>query len=152
MRTLAGELVEGNARLRAPLLLFAVLEGKTDLLMNALPMGDEYKSVRADMESMRGQDLQTLLERKQLPEVYLKVWKSYLVRNSSDTRNEELKDAMRQKILRMQAEKAITNYRIYTDLGLNPGNINDWLKNGDSRKVSYQTAAKVVDYTVKYTI
>jgi hypothetical protein len=43
--------------------------------------------------------------------------------------------------------KNITNYRIYTDLKLNHGNINSWLKNGDCDKVSLETARRVLKYT-----
>ncbi len=57
---------------------------------------------------------------------------------------------MRKKILSIQKEKNCSNYRVYTDLHLNPGNINSWLKNGDSTKVSYQTAEKIMNYVLQY--
>lgn len=34
--------------------------------------------------------------------------------------------------------------------GLNPGNINIWLKNGDSRKVSYDTAERMMRCLLQY--
>ncbi len=42
--------------------------------------------------------------------------------------------------------KNISNYRINTNLGLNHGNINAWLKNGECDKLSLETAGKVLRY------
>ena len=53
---------------------------------------------------------------------------------------------MRQKVKRLQEKYGVTNYRIYTDLRLNPGNLNAWLKHGDSDKVSLDTARKTLRY------
>lgn len=83
-------------------------------------------------------------------EDYSKVWHSFLVARDAPKRDDDLKGAMRKKILQLQAEKKCSNYRVYTDLKLNPGNINSWLKNGDSAKVSYQTAERVMDYVLQY--
>lgn len=44
------------------------------------------------------------------------------------------------KIKQMQQDKHISNYRIYTDLKLNAGNINDYLTNGRADKLSLKTA------------
>ena len=35
-------------------------------------------------------------------------------------------------------------------LKLNPGNVNSWLKNGNSAKVSFKTAEKILDYVAGY--
>lgn len=40
----------------------------------------------------------------------------------------------------MQQDKHISNYRIYTDLKLNAGNINDYLTNDRADKLSLKTA------------
>ena len=53
---------------------------------------------------------------------------------------------IRQRILSMQKEKGVSNYRIYKTLGLNPGNINDWLKNGAGEKVSLTTAREALEH------
>ena len=65
-------------------------------------------------------------------------------------RDEALKAAMRKKVLRLQEEKKCSNYRVYTDLKLNPGNINSWLKTGDCTKVSYHTAERVMNYVLQF--
>ena len=53
---------------------------------------------------------------------------------------------MRQKVKRLQEKKGAANYRIYTDLRLNLGNLNTWLKHGDSDKVSLETARRTLRY------
>ena len=56
------------------------------------------------------------------------------------------KELMRKKVKRLQEKNGVTNYRIYTDLKLNPGNLNAWLKHGDSEKVSLETARMTLRY------
>ena len=40
----------------------------------------------------------------------------------------------------------MTNYRIYTDLKLNPGNLNAWRKHGDGDEVSLETDRRTLRY------
>ncbi|WP_308564437.1 hypothetical protein [uncultured Faecalibacterium sp.] len=44
----------------------------------------------------------------------------------------------------------MTNYRIYTDLRLNPGNVNAWLKHNDSSKMSLDCARQIYKYAKSY--
>ena len=53
---------------------------------------------------------------------------------------------MRSRILRLQKERNVTNYRLYTDLKMNPGNLNAWLKHGDGNKISLDRARDVLRY------
>lgn len=55
-------------------------------------------------------------------------------------REDRTKLLMLKKIKQMQQDKHISNYRIYTDLKLNAGNINDYLTNGRADKLSLKTA------------
>ena len=80
-----------------------------------------------------------------LPAEYHKVWRSYQSRKNRGQADEHTKELMRQKVKRLQ-EKSVTNYRIYTDLKLNPGNLNAWLKHGDGDKVSLETARRAIRY------
>ena len=80
-----------------------------------------------------------------LPAEYHKVWRSYQSRKNRGQADEHTKELMRQKVKRLQ-EKSVTNYRIYTDLKLNPGNLNAWLKYGDGDKVSLETARRALRY------
>ena len=48
-------------------------------------------------------------------------------------------------------KKKLTNYRLYTDLKLNPGNVNAWLKHNDSSKMSLDCARQIYKYAKSYT-
>ena len=50
----------------------------------------------------------------------------------------------------MMDDKKITKYRVYRDLSLNPGNINDYLTNGNSKKVSMNVVKKIYNYCRNY--
>ena len=85
-----------------------------------------------------------------LPSAYHKVWRSYLAQKNRKDTDANTKELMRQRILAMQADKGVSNYRIYKELNLNPGNINDWLKNGAGEKVSLATARRAFVYVNSY--
>ncbi len=147
---LAGEVSSGNMRLRAPLLLYAAAHGKTARLRTQLAAkgcGEELMNMLARLENT---DLEEALKAGELPEEYCKVWNSYCVRRDGPAHEDTLKAAMRRKIIQMQNTKRCSNYRLYTDLKLNPGNINAWLKHGDSAKVSYRTAERMITYLTEY--
>ena len=149
LKTLSAEAAD-NHRLRAPLVLYAMMAGKDALLRKYLD-GTIYGGKLCDMLSyMQGRDIERMLEDRQAPEEYLKAWDSFKASRAAPGREKELKAAMRKKILRLQEEKRCSNYRIYKDLNLNPGNVNSWLKHGDGSKVSYRTAERIVDYAVQY--
>lgn len=82
----------------------------------------------------------------QVPAEYHKVWRSYMSRKNRGRADDYTKELMRQKVKRLQEKNGVTNYRIYTDLKLNPGNLNAWLKHGDSDKVSLDTARRTLRY------
>ena len=50
------------------------------------------------------------------------------------------------RIVELQEEKGITNYRIYKSLNLNPGNVNAFLKNGDVSKMGLNTVRKILEF------
>ena len=47
-------------------------------------------------------------------------------------------------------KKKLTNYRLYKDLKLNPGNVNAWLKHNDSSKMSLDCARQIYKYAKSY--
>lgn len=64
-------------------------------------------------------------------------------------RDNGLKKQYRMKILSIQKEKNITNYRIYTSLKLNVGNTNDFLKNDNLNKLSLKKIQKIYEYCIQ---
>lgn len=56
------------------------------------------------------------------------------------------KKLFREQILRLQKLHQVTNYRLYTDLNLNHGNINDFLKNNRLEKLSLKNTKRMLKY------
>ena len=147
---LADEALSGNYRLRAPLVLYAVKAEKTELLLGFLEKHEDTLEMQRMLSVFSETAPEELFACSSVPNEYLKVWNSFLVAQKAPARDQELKAAMRKKVLSLQAEKNCSNYRLYTDLKLNPGNINSWLKSGDCNKVSFRTAERVMDYILSY--
>ena len=57
---------------------------------------------------------------------------------------------MHKRVRELQAQKQVSNYRIYHDLNLNPGNLNAWLTHQDCSKVSLNTTRKTLNYLRQY--
>ena len=150
LQILAREAITDNPRLKAPLLLYAIENEKIHTLRETISKEERAAEIIHMLDTLSEQNIRNELEEGKLPEEYQKVWNSYMVRKNAPKREEELKEKMRKKIVALQQQKNCTNYRIYTDLKLNPGNINSWLKNGNSAKVSFKTAEKILDYVAGY--
>ena len=150
IRALAKEAVNDDPRLMVPLLLYAVYHGKTELLRRSLAENNCGKEILKLLDELETSGPEEALRSEPLYDEYRKVVNSFRAEAERPANNEQLKDAMRSRILEMQRAKNCSNYRIYTDLKLNPGNINEWLKNGDSRKVSYRTAERIVSYLMSF--
>ena len=145
LRRLCAEAAGTNARLREPLLLYAAFSGKLDYF------GTQAKKAGLDgyygsLLTIPGEKLENALQNGMLPSEYQKVWNSYLVEKHQKDRENETVALMRQKILRLQKQSGVSTYRIYTDLQLNPGNVNAWLKHGNHDKVSLDTARTILNY------
>ena len=150
LQILAREAITDNPRLKAPLLLYAIENEKIHTLRETISKEERAAEIIHMLVTLSEQNIRNELEEGKLPEEYQKVWNSYMVRKNAPKREEEVKEKMRKKIVALQQQKHCTNYRIYTDLKLNPGNINSWLKNGNSAKVSFKTAEKILDYVAGY--
>lgn len=142
---------DDNPRLREPLYLYAMVSGKLEVLQRALPRQEstsyfifhEWLAVYSDLETVLAR-LQSADEA--LPERFVRVWKSYVaVRDRTENEN-HLKSLMREKAIELLAAKKVSNYRVYTDLGLNPGNTNAWLKHADNSKMSLSNARSILTY------
>lgn len=143
---LMSEAAETAPRLREPLLLYAVMTGKQELLCRAAEKHG-LTGFYGSALHLSPLEVERSLEQNSLPEGYQKVWNSYKSRKNRYSADSMTKDMMRSRVLALREKKRITNYRIYTDLGLNPGNLNAWLKHGDGRLVSLDTARAVLRYT-----
>ena len=143
---LAEEASNDNPRLREPLLLYAFASGKKDLLLRAAKRFSLEGFYEPVLIVLSENDINTVFEKGLLPEGYKKVWRSYIAKKNSQYTDDMTKELMRNKILRLQKQRGITNYRLYTDLKMNPGNLNAWLKHGFGNKISLDGARDVLNY------
>ena len=145
---LAHEAATSNPRLREPLFLYALFSDKSDVLLQAtkdLNLRNEYADL-LKRYSKNSMEKALVNNSPELPERYLRVYISYtrlMMRKNNKT---HMKNLMYQRIRSLQEEKKVSNYRLYTDLKLNPSNINSFLKTGNPRKVSQDTADKMMSY------
>ena len=143
---LAREAAGDNPRLREPLLLYALACGKKELLLRAAKRFGLESSYEPSLSVLGKHNVEFILQKNLLPEGYQKVWRSYLAKKNSHYTDDETKELMRSRIIRLQKERNVTNYRLYTDLKMNPGNLNAWLKHGDGNKISLDRARDVLRY------
>ena len=149
---LAEEASHDNVRLREPLLLFALYSGKQTVLLQATKDQNLFAEYQ-EMVSLYTADLMTQMfedNASVLPNEYHKVWRSFQSQKNRVQSDDHTKELMRLKVKRLQERCGVSNYRIYTDLNLNPGNVNAWLKHGVADKVSLDTARRILRYVEGY--
>ena len=83
---------------------------------------------------------------------YKTIYENFLNQKNAKQNDDKLKAMMQKKIVEVQMEKGITNYRIYKALDLNPGNVNAFLKYGDVSKVGVNTARKILGFVNQYVV
>lgn len=76
---------------------------------------------------------------------YKRIYKEYEALADTNP-DDDFKKTIRNRIIEIQSDKKITNYRIYTDLSLNPGNVNSFLKNGECKKLSLDVIRRIWKY------
>ena len=137
-----------NFRLREPLFLYALFCGKVELLLRSTNDEGLYSQYHDLTNRYTCKNMLEALETgdESLDRNYHKVYNSYACRRNMPETHSRSKALMHAKIKRLQNEKNVSNYRIYTDLKLNPGNINSYLKTGDVTKVSRDVARRIVQY------
>lgn len=140
--------IPDNFRLREPLFLYALSVGKTDILLKAVK-DEKLKYQYLQMaQSYTWDDMLYALESKDdsLDREYHKIYQSYFSKRNMPETNDDTKALMYKRIRRLQISGKVSNYRIYTDLMLNPGNTNAFLKHGDTKRLSIDTIRKVLGY------
>ncbi len=143
-------LAEQNLRLRYPIMLYAVYADKQSVLLEEAKNSVLYSEYSKFMIEYTADELDAHFKNydTHLPTELHKIWNSYKLRCKQVEIDNQSKELMRRKIRDLQIERGISNYRIYNDLQLNPGNINAWLKHGNGAKVSIDTARRALKYVV----
>ncbi|MBQ6852242.1 MAG: transcriptional regulator [Oscillospiraceae bacterium] len=149
---LAEEASSDNARLREPLFLFALYSGKQTVLLQATKDQHLFAEYQKMVSQYSAQQMTQMFEDNDsvLPNEYHKVWRSFQSQKNRGQSDDHTKELMRLKVKRLQEQYGVSNYRIYTDLQLNPGNVNAWLKHGVADKVSLDTARRTLRYVEGY--
>ena len=132
-----------NPRLREPLVLYALFHDKAHVLRRAAVGSWLDREILAYSLGK----VKELLEADSdvLPANYRKVYRSYCSVASKKQSDDHTKELLRKRTLQLQEENRISNYRLYRDLKLNSGNVNAYLKHGDTGKVSLDTARKLFE-------
>ena len=132
------ELSKNNVRVFDSLILYCVLNNKKNVLLKYIDLekNPELKNLNKD----------NYLDDMFSNYSFSKIHDSYLKKSNEVEYDNQIKSMIRKNILTMMKEKGITNYRIYKDLNANAGNINDYLKNNNTKKVSLKMVNKIFNY------
>lgn len=144
--------LQENPRLKEPLYLYALAFDKVNLLLRYTKDPVYLAEYERLSSSYSLEQVLTLLEGRspELPEGYLKVWRSYCSVRDAALADNDTKELIHCRVVEIQQKKHLTNYRIYADLKLNPGNVNAWLKHNDSSKMSLDCARQIYRYAKSY--
>lgn len=127
-----------NYRLFDSLVLYCALYNKKDLF-------NKYTNKQHSL-LLKKLNEKTFLSKTFSNYDFSKIWDGYQHRINRFVYDGDTKLRIRNNVLKQMKEKKITNYRVYTDLKLNPGNINDYLTNGNGEKVSLNVAKRIYNY------
>jgi len=147
---LSKETENNNPRLREPLLLFACFthNGKTiqRLFRKNENLINDYNQYFKQYKN--SEDILNAFEQNEnlIPTSYQKVYKSYLSRKNRFLNDNHTKSLMKNKIVNLQMDKKLTDYRLYTDLHLNPGNFNAFMKHDRFDKLSLESTRKLLKH------
>ena len=152
VRKLTDEAVMSNPRMREALFLYAFFTDSMDTLLEKskpLPeLHEEYSRIASrycGKPELLLKDLEDGNETA-LPPRYLNTYTSYLSKRNAPQRHAYTHGLMCDRLRELQLLYGVSAYRLYTDLHLNPGNVNAYLKHRDCSKVSCETARSMLAY------
>ena len=151
IRLLSQEIPNRNYRLVEPLVLFSLSVNKGNFL-NRVAEDSFLLAESFRFEGLNLTDVESLLQEElesgsgNIPFNYVKVYQSYIYFRDKQKNKNHTKMIMREKINELRLQKNISVYRVYKDLNLNHGCIHDYVKNGNVKVVSLETAKKILSY------
>ena len=143
------QLARDNARLKDTLTLYLVMYTEENLRSKLLRKFDYLNSTCEKLNGLDDDNVETYLQNDSLSE-YKTVYNNFLYQRNRKEQEDKLKIMMYKRISEVKQAKCMTNYRIYKELNLNPGNVNAFLKNEDTSKVSLDTARKILAFVNEY--
>ena len=138
--------LDQNPRIKEPLILYGIATGIPKGIPQRYP---EFYEEYVYISNLFKDNSPTEFSAKKLPIKYYKVFTSYEYHQNRVKRDHHTKLLMWRKITEIKKQKGISNYRIYTDLKINPGNVNCFLKNGNVEKLGIDTARRILEYVKK---
>jgi len=151
IRLLAKDAPHGNYRLVEPLVLYALSVNK-DSYLRRIAEDSFLLSEAFRFEGMALDEVEHLLEResrtkvKTVPYNYVKAYEGYVLFRDKQKNQNHSKTLLRERINKLRLEKNISVYRVYTDLNLNHGCVNDYVKNGNVKGIGLHTVKKILEY------
>ena len=152
LKVLLGLSLDGHSRALEPTVLLFALRGRGNAAIKLLentPYRDNTQLIFSE-GSTKEALMQLLNEDTGNPSLsrYRKVYEAYKNAKGKIAVDRKAILLMREKIVSIMVKKGLSNYRVYSDLGLNPGNVNSYLKNKNATKVSRKTARRILDYVL----
>ena len=138
-----------NARLKDVLSLYLVLYTEDNLRDKLLKKYDFMNSSCNRLSGINEYNLDSYLNPDN-SSAYKTVFENYLHQCNKKNNEDKLKLMMYEKISVVKENKKISNYKIYKTLNLNHGNINSFLKYGDTNKVSLDTVRRILAFVNEY--
>ena len=138
-----------NARLKDVLTLYLVMYTEENLKSKLLNKFDYLKSSCKKLNGIDEYNAEIYLQKDNLSG-YRTVYNNFLYHRNRKEQENKLKKMMCVKISEVKEEKSVSNYQIYKEMNLNPGNVNAFLKNEDTSKVSLDTARKILAFVSEY--
>ncbi len=146
---LLNEAENENARLLEPVLLYAVMTLKKSTLDTFVEKSEKCKNDYYEF-FVNGLNESMLTENSSVPFEYKKVYKSYLTVKNSYENDNHTKMLIRNKIIELKEQKNISDYRIYTDVRVNSGNYNSYIKHQKYNCISLENARSMLRYLMNY--
>lgn len=142
-------------RIIEPLLLYAMESSKEQRLLGLIWRSDikaSYKSSLVALEECGSLQALALGDRypRGLPREYTKYFSSYRAAYYKPETDAASKRMRWKQSRELQLKKGVHTSEIYTELKLNPGNVNAYMKHGAVEKVSLQHATEIMRFLFAY--
>lgn len=151
---LSKELFGGNTKLKEPLMIYAMLTQKKESLQKLLTknplLAKEFLQHFSNLYFEKNIEEALSEKPSSLPKQYTDLYERFLKARNKIKTEDKTKLLLRSYIEMYKKQYGITNYRIYTDLKLNGGNFNDFMKNGNMDKLSLEDVKWTVEYLKTY--
>ncbi len=144
--------VDGNSRFLSVLTFLFVFDPQKAKTLTAnkdhlKTLYQSFMNVRLRYPGLNSQNVEKVVDQLDDLDDLRKLYQSY--RHLVLDQKRRQKAVMVERILELKKEKRISNYRIYSQLHLNPGNTNDFIKHQRLNKMSVDNTRKILAFCQK---